>query len=153
MATLHRVAIRYLTRTGHSYIFLFIPMGIVYNPLFREAVVLAAIILLAVFCVDKSRQNQRTRNALYNCVYVLYVAAAAKSVQFLEHLVGNSFASACGGMCLLVLAAYAYWRWVKPQDDIPFNKVFYGIGWLAMVILLIVQATVLVMMAMRPCQE
>ena len=59
-------------------------MQLFHNPLFRHVVLFLAIVLLMVFCIDKSRQNQRTRNALYNCIYVLYGAAVLKLIQVVD---------------------------------------------------------------------
>lgn len=124
-------------------------MGIIYHPLFREAVILAAIILLAVYCWDKSRQNQRTRNALYNCVYVLYGAAVGKAMQFAEHACTQGVWREALALFLIAAAAWGYAKWLKPQHDIPYNKVFWLLGWAVLAILLIMQAALLVMTAAK----
>ena len=122
-------------------------MGFVYHPLFREGVVLAAIILLAVFCIDKSRQNERTRNTLYNCIYVLYGAATAQFVRLLAILIPQSLWREGLAIVVIVLAMVGYGRWLKPQRDIPWNSLFRTIGWGVMAVLLIVQAVALAMVA------
>ena len=98
--------------------------------MFRNVVLFLAIALLMVFCIDKSRQNKRTRNALYNCVYVLYAGAVLKLIQIVDLLLPLNFLLCqVMGIVLALLAMVGYWRWVKPQPDIPYNKIFYWVGW------------------------
>ena len=105
-------------------------MQIIYNPLFRNVVLFLAIVVLMVFCIDKSRQNQRTRNALYNCVYVLFAGAVLKLIQIVDLMLPFDFLECqMMGLVVIVLAMIGYWRFLRPQDDIPYNKVFYWMGW------------------------
>ena len=108
-------------------------MQILYNPLFRNVVLFLAIVVLMVFCIDKSRQNKRTRNALYNCVYVLFAGAVLKLIQIVDLLLPFGFLERqMMGLAVMVMAVIGYWRFLKPQDDIPFNKVFYWLGWIVL---------------------
>ena len=122
-------------------------MGFVYHPLFREGVVLAAIILLAVFCIDKSRQNQRTRNALYNCIYVLYAASVVKALQLIDairgpwHLLVNQLV----GLVLVAVAVFVYWRWFTRQKDIPYNTIFWNLGWIILIFVIAFELCFLVL--------
>ncbi len=134
---------------GHLFQSTTTPMGFIYHPLFRETVILAAIILLAVYCWDKSRQNQRTRNALYNCVYVLYGAAVAKAIQLIEHNCPQGIWRETLALVIIATAAWGYAKWLKPQKDIPYNKVFWLMGWVVLAILLIIQAALLVLMGAK----
>lgn len=119
-------------------------MQLFHNPLFRHVVLFLAIVLLMVFCIDKSRQNQRTRNALYNCIYVLYGAAVLKLIQVVDLMLPLHLALCqTAGLLLAVVAALAYWRWVKPQPDIPYNRVFYWMGWGVLACTLLLQAAFL----------
>ena len=122
-------------------------MGFIYHPLFRETVILAAIILLAVYCWDKSRQNQRTRNALYNCIYVLYGAAVGKAIQLMEHISQPGVWGEALKLMLVIAATWGYAKWIKQQNDIPYNKIFWMLGWGVLAILLLMQAALLVIMA------
>jgi len=108
--------------------------NIIYNPLFREALLLVAVVGLIVFCIDKSRQNKRTRQTLYNCIYPLYGAAAVKAVQFLEHAIGYTWIYVVAAFLLLVVAVLAYWRLLPPQSDIAYNRPFRIIGWLVLAV-------------------
>ncbi|MBO4822663.1 MAG: hypothetical protein J5548_14505 [Prevotella sp.] len=128
-------------------------MGFIYHPLFREGVILAAIILLAVYCVDKSRQNQRTRNALYNCAYVLYAAATGKAIQIIELVWTTRAWREALGLIIITTAAFGYAKWLKPQRDIPYNKVFYILGWGVIAILFIIQAALLLMVCFRKIEN
>ena len=122
-------------------------MQLFHNPLFRHVVLFLAIVLLMVFCIDKSRQNQRTRNTLYNCIYVLYGAATAQFVRLLAILIPQSLWREGLAIVIIVLAMVGYGRWLKPQHDIPWNSLFRTIGWGVMAVLLIVQAVALAMVA------
>lgn len=117
--------------------------------MFRDAVMLAAIIVLGVFCVDKSRQNQRTRNALYNCIYVLYGAALAKAIQFLGHACPLGIASEAVAFVLVIAAAWGYARWFKPQQDIPYNNFFRMLGWSILALLFMIQTGLLLLVCFR----
>ena len=80
-------------------------MQILYNPLFRNVVLFLAIVVLMVFCIDKSRQNKRTRNALYNCVYVLFAGAVLKLIQIVDLLLPFGFLERqMMGLAVMVMA-------------------------------------------------
>ncbi len=116
------------------------------HPLFRNVLLFLAIVVLMVFCIDKSRQNKRTRNTLYNCVYVLYPGAVLKLVQIIDLMLPLNFLL-CQiiGLVLVVLALVCYWRYLKPQHDIPYNNIFYWLGWLVMGIAVVLQVAFFVM--------
>ena len=121
-----------------------IMLHIFQNPLFRHVVLFLAITLLMVFCIDKSRQNRRTRNALYNCVYVLYAGAILKLLQIVDLMLPLNFILCQAiGLLLAVVAAVVYWRWLKPQADIPYNKIFYWVGWGVLACTFLMQAAFL----------
>ena len=119
-------------------------MHFIYSEPFRELVILAAIVLLMVFCMDKSRQNYRTRATLYNCVYPLYGAALAKGVLFFNSFFNYSTIALGVGLMLCVACALAYWWFFKPQRDIPFNGFFRTIGWVVILFMLLLQICFLV---------
>ncbi len=124
-------------------------MQILYNPLFRNVVLFLAIVVLMVFCIDKSRQNKRTRNALYNCVYVLFAGAVLKLIQIVDLLLPFGFMERqMMGLAVMVMAVIGYWRFLKPQDDIPFNKVFYWLGWIVLGVSVALQVAFFVMALM-----
>ena len=124
-------------------------MQILYNPLFRNVVLFLAIVVLMVFCIDKSRQNKRTRNALYNCVYVLFAGAVLKLIQIVDLLLPFGFMERqMMGLAVMVMAVIGYWRFLKPQDDIPFNKVFYWLGWIVLGVSVVLQVAFFVMALM-----
>ncbi|MBQ6229177.1 MAG: hypothetical protein IJK08_11555 [Prevotella sp.] len=124
-------------------------MQILYNPLFRNVVLFLAIVVLMVFCIDKSRQNKRTRNALYNCVYVLFAGAVLKLIQIVDLLLPFGFLERqMMGLAVMVMAVIGYWRFLKPQDDIPFNKVFYWLGWIVLGVSVALQVAFFVMALM-----
>lgn len=110
-------------------------MSLIHHPLVREALFLLSIVVLIVFCFDKSRQNRRTRNALYNCVYPLYGSAILKAAQLVAALVPQGWGN-YAALLVVVLSLPAYWRWFKPQPDIPYNRLFYSIGWVVLAILI-----------------
>ena len=110
-------------------------MSLIHHPLVREALFLLSIVVLIVFCFDKSRQNRRTRNALYNCVYPLYGSAILKAAQLVAVLVPQGWGN-YAALLVVVLSLPAYWRWFKPQPDIPYNRLFYSIGWVVLAILI-----------------
>lgn len=121
-------------------------MQIIYNPLFRNVVLFLAIVVLMVFCIDKSRQNQRTRNALYNCVYVLFAGAVLKLIQIVDLMLPFDFLECqMMGLVVIVLAMIGYWRFLRPQDDIPYNKVFYWLGWIVLGVSMALQVAFFVM--------
>ena len=108
-----------------------------------------AIVVLMVFCIDKSRQNKRTRNALYNCVYVLFAGAVLKLIQIVDLLLPFGFLERqMMGLAVMVMAVIGYWRFLKPQDDIPFNKVFYWLGWIVLGVSVALQVAFFVMALM-----
>ena len=107
-------------------------MSLFYHPLFREIVILVAILGLMVFCVDKSRQNRRTRNALYNCIYPLFAGAVIKGEQIIGMLMHESILSNVAGIVVVALGMLIYGRFLHPQRDIPYNKLFYSLGWIVM---------------------
>ena len=117
------------------------------RPILQEVILILAMAMLIVFCIDKSRQNQRTRNTLYNCIYVLYGAATAQFVRLLAILIPQSLWREGLAIVVIVLAMVGYGRWLKPQRDIPWNSLFRTIGWGVMAVLLIVQAVALAMVA------
>lgn len=124
-------------------------MGIFHHSLFREAILLAAIILLGVYCIDKSRQNQRTRNTLYNCIYILYGAAVAKTVQMVGYVWQFGMLRETMGLLLTIGATWGYAKWFKPQLDIPYNKWFRMVGWGVMVMLVLVQVCMVLLSCWR----
>ncbi|MBO4607829.1 MAG: hypothetical protein J5682_08020 [Prevotella sp.] len=107
-------------------------MSLFYHPLFREIVILVAILGLMVFCVDKSRQNRRTRNALYNCIYPLFAGAVIKGEQIIGMLMHESILSNVAGIVVVAAGLIIYGRFLQPQRDIPYNKLFYTLGWIVM---------------------
>ena len=107
-------------------------MSLFYHPLFREIVILVAILGLMVFCVDKSRQNRRTRNALYNCIYPLFAGAVIKGEQLVGMLIPEGVLSHVAGILIVGLGMLIYGRFLQPQKDIPYNKLFYMLGWIVM---------------------
>ncbi len=118
-----------------------------HQPLFRHVVVLLAIVGLLVYCMDKSRQNQRTRNTLFNCVYVLYAAAVVKMLQVIDAVLGAwlfSYAQ-IAGLLFVVLAIIVYWRRFPKQDDIPHNQIFRAVGWLVLFFTAVLQLAFLVL--------
>ncbi len=126
-------------------------MQIIYNPLFRNVVLFLAIVVLMVFCIDKSRQNQRTRNALYNCVYVLFAGAVLKLIQIVDLMLPFDFLECqMMGLVVIVLAMIGYWRFLRPQDDIPYNKVFYWLGWIVLGVSMALQVAFFVMALVSP---
>ena len=128
-----------------------VTMQIIYNPLFRNVVLFLAIVVLMVFCIDKSRQNQRTRNALYNCVYVLFAGAVLKLIQIVDLMLPFDFLECqMMGLVVIVLAMIGYWRFLRPQDDIPYNKVFYWLGWIVLGVSMALQVAFFVMALVSP---
>ena len=126
-------------------------MQILYNPLFRNVVLFLAIVVLMVFCIDKSRQNKRTRNALYNCVYVLFAGAVLKLIQIVDLMLPFDFLECqMMGLVVIVLAMIGYWRFLRPQDDIPYNKVFYWLGWIVLGVSMALQVAFFVMALVSP---
>ncbi len=100
-----------------------------------------------VFCLDKSRQNRRTRNTLYNCIYPLHASAVIKSVQMVSHLLQQGLLQHLAGLAITLLGMGLYYYFLKPQADIPYNRLFYLLGWFAqgalallMVLFLVFQA-------------
>ena len=112
-----------------------------HNPLFRHVVILLAIIGLIVYCVDKSRQNKRTRNTLYNCIYVLYAGAVVKALQVIEAVRGpwHFFFNQLTGLLFVAVGILVYWRWFHKQKDIPYNSFFWMLGWFSLIIALVLQ--------------
>lgn len=112
-------------------------MSLFYQPLFREIVILVAIFGLMVFCVDKSRQNRRTRNTLYNCIYPLFASAVVKGVQIVDYFIGEGVLRGLIGMLVVVVGFLTYVFFVKRQRDIPYNSLFYYLGLIVMIFLLL----------------
>lgn len=118
-----------------------------HNPIFRHVVILLAFIGLIVYCIDKSRQNQRTRNALYNCIYVLYASSVVKALQLIDairgpwHLLVNQLV----GLVLVAVAVFVYWRWFTRQKDIPYNTIFWNLGWIILIFVIAFELCFLVL--------
>ena len=110
--------------------------NILHNSLFRESFFLLAVVVLIVFCFDKSRQNQRTRQALYNCVYPLYGLATVRTIQLLQHAMGYNMLYVALALGIVLVAAFGYWRFFRPQRDIRYNTLFRVIGWIVLAIAL-----------------
>ena len=53
------------------------------------------------------------------------------------------------GLVLMLVAMAAYWQWLKPQDDIPFNKNFYTLGWIVLAVGMALQVAFLVIAIMQ----
>lgn len=124
--------------------YFFSKMEIFHNPVFRECILILAIVVLIIFCIDKSRQNQRTRQALYNCIYPLYGAAVLKTVMLTDSVMGFSLMSHTTGLAIVLLAMIAYWRFFPPKEDISFNSIFRYIGWIVLAIAAAMQTFFLV---------
>ena len=105
----------------------------------QEIVIIIAMALLLVFCIDKSRQNQRTRQALYNCIYPLYGAAVFKTVMLIDTLMGFNLWGHAVGLLLSLLAILAYWRFFTQQKDIRYSKLFWYIGWVVLIVCAVMQ--------------
>ena len=111
-----------------------------HRPILQEIIIIAAMALLIVFCIDKSRQNQRTRQTLYNCIYPVYSAAVFKTVMLLDTLLGFNLWGHIAGLLLVFLAMLAYWHFFKDQEDIKYNKIFRYIGWFVLAVCAVMQA-------------
>ncbi len=119
-------------------------MDFIHHPIFREILLILAIVVLIIFCIDKSRQNLRTRQALYNCIYPLYATAVFKTVMLVDTAIGFNIESHIVGFVVALLATFAYWRLFPARDDINYNKIFRYIGWLVIAICVFMQATFVV---------
>ena len=119
-------------------------LNIIYHPLFRGVVLWLAIVVLIVFCIDKSRQNRRTRWALYNCIYPLYGSAVFKAVQLMDLVMPFNTARSWVCLAITVVGALIYARFFKQQSDIPYNRLFWLVGWIVVLVSLVLQAAVLV---------
>ena len=115
------------------------PMALFYHPVFRNVVIFLAVVMLMVFCFDKSRQNRRTRNALYNCVYPLYAAAVAKAGQVIDSILGVSVMSEALSLAVVALSVFGYAKWMRRKADIPYNNLFYYCGWLFLAVVALIQ--------------
>ena len=115
-------------------------MGVLHRPIVQEVIIIVAMVVLLVFCIDKSRQNQRTRQALYNCIYPLYGAAVFKTVMLTDSLMGFNLWGHAVGLLLTIMAMLAYWFFFKVQEDIKYNKFFRNIGWLVLAVCAVMQA-------------
>lgn len=115
-------------------------MGVSHRPIIQEIILIIALALLIVFCIDKSRQNERTRQTLYNCIYPVYGAAVFKLVMLLDSIMGFNLRGHVAGLLLCLLAMLAYWHFFKKQDDIKYNAVFRYVGWLVLAICAVMQA-------------
>ena len=115
-------------------------MGVSHRPILQEVILIIALALLIIFCIDKSRQNQRTRQALYNCIYPVYGAAVFKSVMLLDSIIGFNLWGHVAGLLLCLLAMLTYWRFFKNQEDIKYNTFFRYVGWAVLAICAVMQA-------------
>lgn len=109
------------------------------RPILQEVILIVAMAMLIVFCIDKSRQNQRTRQTLYNCIYPVYGAVAFKAVMLLDSIIGFNFWGHVAGLLLCLVAMLAYWRFFKKQEDIKYNTLFRYVGWLVLAICAVMQ--------------
>ena len=112
-------------------------MRFIEQPLVREFLFFLSIVVLIVFCFDKSRQNKRTRYALYNCVYPLYGSAVFKAAQLLDAVFSGGTLGHIAALLTTVVALPVYWRWFRRQPDIPYNRLFHTIGWVVLAIVLV----------------
>ena len=80
---------------------------------------------------------------------MLYGAALAKAIQLMEHVCPSGVWREAMGLLLVVTAAWGYAKWLKRQDDIPYNKVFHLLGWGVMAIILLMQAALLAMTCIK----
>ena len=109
------------------------------RPILQEVILILAMAMLIVFCIDKSRQNQRTRQTLYNCIYPVYGAVVFKAVMLLDSIIGFNLWGHVAGLLLCALAMLAYLRFFKKQEDIKYNTLFRYIGWLVLTICAVMQ--------------
>ena len=114
-------------------------MVISHRSIIHEVILIIALVLLIVFCIDKSRQNERTRQALYNCIYPVYGAAVFKSVMLLDSILGYNLWGHVAGLLLCLLAMVAFWRFFKHQEDIKYNAIFRYVGWIVLAICAVMQ--------------
>ena len=106
------------------------------HPAVASAATLLSLAVLLVFCLDKSRQNRRTRIALYNCIYPIYGACALTAAQLADELVSDAYWSGAAWVIVSVMSMMIYLRFFKRQHDLPFNTLFWLIG-LAIVIIML----------------
>ena len=109
-------------------------MGASPRPILQEVILIVAMAMLIVFCFDKSRQNQRTRQTLYNCIYPVYGAVVFKTVMLVDSILGFNLWGHIAGLLLTLLGMLAYWRFFKNQEDIKYNTLFRYIGWFVLVV-------------------
>lgn len=94
----------------------------------RWLVLVVALVVLIVFCKDKSRQNMRTRNALYNCIYPVYASIVLFLCRIAAFVVSDYYW--IGAACFIIsfLGLMVYLRHFRRQRDIPFNTLFWLVG-------------------------
>ncbi len=103
-----------------------------------------AIVVLIIFCIDKSRQNKRTRWALYNCVYPLYGSAVFKAIQLMELLFPFGWRRGMACLAVAVVGAILYPLLFKPQTDIPYNRLFRMVGWGVVIAAIVMEVVVMI---------
>ena len=106
------------------------------HPAVASAATLLSLVVLLVFCLDKSRQNRRTRIALYNCIYPIYGACAFTAAQLADELVNDAYWSGAAWVIISVMGMMIYLRFFRRQHDLPFNALFWAIGLAILVIML-----------------
>ena len=80
---------------------------------------------------------------------MLYAAATGKAIQIIELIWTTRVWREAIGLVLITTAAWGYAKWLKPQHDIPYNKVFHFLGWVVIALLFIIQAALLLMICIR----
>lgn len=106
------------------------------HPAVASAATLLSLVVLLVFCLDKSRQNRRTRIALYNCIYPIYGACAFTATQMVDEMVNDAYWSGAAWVIISVMGMMIYLRFFRRQHDLPFNTLFWMIGLAILVIML-----------------
>lgn len=106
------------------------------HPAVASAATLLSLVVLLVFCLDKSRQNRRTRIALYNCIYPIYGACAFTATQMVDEMVNDAYWSGAAWVIISVMGMMIYLRFFKRQHDLPFNILFWSVGLAILIIML-----------------